>query len=191
MGAWVTWALARPTTSCRPTAIPDPRGTPQSSVNNWGPGFLPAAFQGTDFNTNNPLRNLARPAGVSARTDRATRNFLQRLNQRHFEQFPGDTELAARISSYELAARMQLSVPGVSDLSTEKPPHSRRTGPMMLPIQSRPVLRKIAFSPDDSSRRACVSYSYSMGPTRPAAKGSATGMATRFCTSNMPNTALC
>ena len=121
MGAWVTWALGSANDELPAyVAIPDPRGTPQSSVNNWGPGFLPAAFQGTDFNTNNPLRNLARPAGVSARSDRATRNFLQRLNQRHFEQFPGDTELAARISSYELAARMQLSVPEVSDLSTEK-----------------------------------------------------------------------
>jgi len=121
MGAWVTWALGSANDELPAyVAIPDPRGTPQSSVNNWGPGFLPAAFQGTDFNASNPLRNLARPAGVSARSDRATRNFLQRLNQRHLEKFPGDTELAARISSYELAARMQLSVPEVSDLSTEK-----------------------------------------------------------------------
>ncbi|MEZ6135447.1 MAG: DUF1501 domain-containing protein [Pirellulaceae bacterium] len=44
------------------------------------------------------------------------------MNQRHLERFPGDTELAARISSYQLAARMQLSVPEVTDLSSE--PHS-------------------------------------------------------------------
>ena len=121
MGAWVTWALGSANDELPAyVAIPDPRGTPQSSVNNWGPGFLPAAFQGTDFNASKPLRNLARPAGVSAKTDRATRSFLQRLNERHLEKFPGDTELAARISSYELAARLQLSVPEVSDLSTEK-----------------------------------------------------------------------
>ncbi len=121
MGAWVTWALGSENDELPAyVAIPDPRGTPQSSINNWGPGFLPAAFQGTDFNASKPLRNLARPDGISAKTDQATRSFLHRLNKKHLEKFPGDTELAARISSYELAARMQLSVPEVSDLSTEK-----------------------------------------------------------------------
>lgn len=121
MGAWVTWALGSENDELPAyVAIPDPRGTPQSSINNWGPGFLPAAFQGTDFNASKPLRNLARPDGISAKTDQATRSFLQRLNKKHLEKFPGDTELAARISSYELAARMQLSVPEVSNLSTEK-----------------------------------------------------------------------
>jgi hypothetical protein len=120
MGAWVTWALGSENSNLPSyVAIPDPRGTPQSSVNNWGPGFLPAAFQGTDFNATNPLRNLDRPAGVDAKTDRATRGFLQRLNERHLTAYPGDSQLAARISSYELAAKMQLSVPEVSDLSTE------------------------------------------------------------------------
>lgn len=120
MGAWLTWALGSESEELPAyVAIPDPRGTPQSSVNNWGPGFLPAAFQGTDFNASKPIRNLDRPQGVSASTDRRTRNFLQRLNRFHLDRFPGDTELAARISSYELAARMQLSVPEVSDLSSE------------------------------------------------------------------------
>lgn len=120
MGAWVTWALGTENSNLPAyVAIPDPRGTPQSSVNNWGPGFLPAAFQGTDFNATKPLRNLQRPKGVDEKTDRRTRDFLQSLNRRHLEQYPGDSELAARISSYELAARMQLSVPAVSDLTTE------------------------------------------------------------------------
>lgn len=120
MGAWSTWALGTENENLPAyVAIPDPRGTPQSSVNNWGPGFLPAAFQGTDFNAINPLRNLDRPGGVTAKKDQATRDFLKRMNERHLAGYPGDTELAARISSYELAARMQLSVPEVSDLSTE------------------------------------------------------------------------
>ena len=120
MGAWTTWALGTENQNLPAyVAIPDPRGTPQSSVNNWGPGFLPAAFQGTDFNATKPLRNLDRPEGVDAKTDQATREFLQQLNRKHLEQFPGDSELAARISSYELAAKMQLSVPRVGDLSTE------------------------------------------------------------------------
>lgn len=120
MGSWVTWGLGSENENLPAfVAIPDPRGTPQSSVNNWGPGFLPAAFQGTDFNATNPVRNLNRPEEISKASDRATRDFLLQLNQRHQEKFPGDTELAARIASYELAARMQLSVPSVSDISSE------------------------------------------------------------------------
>jgi hypothetical protein len=120
VGAWVTWALGTENQELPSyVAIPDPRGTPQSSVNNWGCGFLPAAFQGTDFNATKPLRNLDRPADLTAVTDEATRDFLQRMNKRHLENFPGDSELAARISSYELAARMQLSVPEVTNLATE------------------------------------------------------------------------
>ena len=120
VGAWVTWALGTENQELPSyVAIPDPRGTPQSSVNNWGCGFLPAAYQGTDFNAAKPLRNLDRPVGISNATDQATRDFLQQLNRRHLSEFPGDSELAARISSYELAARMQLSVPEVTDLATE------------------------------------------------------------------------
>ncbi|MHB9007656.1 MAG: DUF1501 domain-containing protein [Limisphaerales bacterium] len=120
MGAWVTYALGTMDQSLPAyVAIPDPRGKPQNSVNNWGPGFLPAAFQGTAFNAASPVRNLARPATIDPDADQATRAFLRRLNERHLERSPGDTELAARIASYELAARMQLSVPGVADLSGE------------------------------------------------------------------------
>lgn len=120
MGAWTTYALGSENQNLPAfVAIPDPRGKPQSSVNNWGPGFLPAVFQGTDFNASRPIRNLARPAQISPKKDLDTRNFLQALNQQHLERFPGDTELAARIASYELAAKMQLSVPRIADLSTE------------------------------------------------------------------------
>jgi hypothetical protein len=120
MGAWVTWAMGTENQDLPAyVAIADPRGTPQSSVNNWGPGFLPAAFQGTDFNATKPLRNLDRPAAIDEVTDRKTREFLSKLNRQHLENYPRDSELAARISSYELAARMQLSVPKVADLSTE------------------------------------------------------------------------
>ena len=120
MGAWTTYALGTENETLPAyVAIPDPRGAPQSAGNFWGSGFLPAAFQGTDFNASQPLRNLARPASASPENDRATRDFLTRLNRHHLERFPNDSELAARISSYELAARMQLSVPEVADISSE------------------------------------------------------------------------
>ena len=125
-GAWTTYALGSEAEDLPAyVAIPDVRGTPQSSVNCWGPGFLPAAFQGTDFNAIKPVRNLAIPKGITKSTDDATRAFLERQNKRHLENFAGDSELAARIASYELAARMQMSIPEVTDLGKE-PAHILR-----------------------------------------------------------------
>ncbi len=134
MGAWTTWALGTENQNLPAyVAIADPRGTPQSSVNNWGPGFLPAAYQGTELGATKPLGNLEIPAGTSPDTDRATRAFLERMNHRHLQRFAGDSELEARIASYQLSARMQLSVPQVTDLTSE----------------SRSVLRE--YGADDSS----------------------------------------
>ena len=59
-------------------------------------------------NTTKPIHNLAHPAGIGAATNAHWRAFLRGINQRHLKQFPGDTQIAARISSYELATRMQL-----------------------------------------------------------------------------------
>jgi hypothetical protein len=120
MGAWTTYALGTENENLPAyVAIPDPRGTPQNSVNNWGPGFLPAAYQGTDFNATKTIRYLTRPDSVSAKSDQRAREYLNRINERMLEHYPGDSELAARIASYELAASMQLSIPEVSDLATE------------------------------------------------------------------------
>lgn len=120
LGSWVSYALGSEAENLPAyVAIPDPRGVPQAGVNNWGNGFLPAVFQGTAFNSSRPIYNLARPEKVSAASDLASRDVLKFLNEKHLEKFPGDTELAARIASYELAAKMQLSVPEVSDLSKE------------------------------------------------------------------------
>jgi len=120
IGAWVTYALGTENQELPAfVAIPDPRGVPQASVNNWGPGFLPAVFQGTPFNSDKPIGNLAPPPGVGANADRSARDLLKLINDEHLKRNPGDGGLAARIASYELAARMQLSVPRISDLSTE------------------------------------------------------------------------
>ena len=120
IGAWVTYALGTENQDLPAfVSIPDPRGIPQASVNNWGPGFLPAEFQGTPFSAKDPIRNLARPTEITPEGDAAARALLKRINEEHLRRHPGDTNLAARIASYELAARMQLSVPQISDLSTE------------------------------------------------------------------------
>lgn len=120
IGAWVSYALGSENQDLPAfVAIPDPRGIPQASVNNWGPGFLPAVFQGTAFSTTQPIRNLETPAGISVQQDRSAADLLRRINEEHLSRNPQDSELAARIASYELAARMQMSVPEISDLSTE------------------------------------------------------------------------
>ena len=119
-GSWVTYALGSENQNLPAfVAIPDPRGVPQAGSNNWGPGFLPAAFQGTPFSATRAIRHLSPPEGVSDSADKATRSLLDRMNERHLEAHPADARLAARIASYELAARMQLSVPELNDLSTE------------------------------------------------------------------------
>jgi hypothetical protein len=122
IGSWVSYALGT-TNQNLPAyvAIPDPRGVPQQGPSNWTNGFLPAVFQGTVFNADQPIANLARPHAISPAAERDTRAFLSRLNDEHLQRHPGDTELSARIAAYELAARMQLSAPEVSNLAGESP----------------------------------------------------------------------
>ncbi|HLN27656.1 MAG TPA: DUF1501 domain-containing protein [Gemmataceae bacterium] len=119
-GSWVTYALGTINRNLPAyVAIPDPRGVPQQGPANWNNGFLPAVFQGTVFNADQPIANLARPERVSESADRSTRDFLRLLNEEHLRRHPEDTELKARIAAYELAARMQLSAPEVGDLARE------------------------------------------------------------------------
>ena len=125
LGAWLTYALGSECENLPAyVAIPDPRGVPQNGSNNWGPGFLPAAFQGTVMSAKDPVRHL-KATGVEAARDQATAEMLRKMNARHLAQHPGDSKLTARIASYDLAARMQLAVPGIMDLSRE-PEHVLR-----------------------------------------------------------------
>jgi hypothetical protein len=120
IGAWTTYALGSESRDLPAfVAIPDPRGVPQNGPRHWQSAFLPAVFQGTAFNADRPIPNLARPTSISPDADRATRDFLRLLNDDHLARHPGDTDLAARISAYELAAKMQLSAAKVADLSDE------------------------------------------------------------------------
>jgi hypothetical protein len=122
IGCWVSYALGSECSDLPAfVAIPDPRGVPQVGPNHWNAAFLPAVFQGVAFNAGKPIPNLARPASFPESADRATRDFLKLLNDRHLARNPGDTDLAARIASYEMAAKMQLRAAEVSDLTRETP----------------------------------------------------------------------
>jgi hypothetical protein len=120
MGCWVSYALGSESNDLPAfVAIPDVRGLPPNGPSNWNSGFLPAAFQGTHFNTERAIANLTSPETSGPRTEADLRGFLQRLNERHLERNPGHSDLQARIAAYELAARMQLSAPRVTDISQE------------------------------------------------------------------------
>jgi len=119
-GSWVSYALGSLNENL-PTfvAIQDIRGEPPNGKANWSNGFLPARFQAVAMAAQQPLRNLARPAGVSAAEDDAARDFLRTVNAVHERRHPGTSELAARMAAYELAARMQLAAPEVTSLADE------------------------------------------------------------------------
>jgi len=119
-GSWVSYALGSLNDNL-PTyvAIQDLRGEPPNGKANWSNGFLPARFQAVAMAAQQPLRNLARPASISSAEDEAARDFLRTVNREHEERNPGNSELAARMAAYELAAKMQLAAPEVSDLGGE------------------------------------------------------------------------
>ena len=119
-GAWTSYALGSANDNL-PTyvAMPDIRGEPPNGKANWSNGFLPAKHQGIALTAQQPIRNLDRPESISADSERASRELLSLLNERHAEAHPELTELRARMAAYELAARMQLSAPEVMELSAE------------------------------------------------------------------------
>src|SRR5437764_5397287 len=111
MGSWVTYGLGSESENLPAYVVmPQPEGTPEGGAPCWGAGFLPAVYQGTVFRAGpNPILNLRPPAGVTPERQRKTLNFLQNLNE--IDTLDGDTEMAARITSYELAFRMQSQAP--------------------------------------------------------------------------------
>lgn len=125
MGSWVTYGLGTENQNLPAfVVLPDPRGFPMNGPINWGAGFLPATYQATALATRESMpaiHNLFPPEDerLNAESDRDTFDFLRTLNGEHARQRPGDSELEARINSYELAARLQLSAPEAVDLSKE------------------------------------------------------------------------
>lgn len=120
MGAWATFALGSLSKDLPAfVAIPDVRGVPIAGPANWSNGFLPAAFQGVAFNTEKAIPDLELPKNASPDTEKRVRGFLDALNKGYGKRTPGYTELDARLASYALAARMQLSAPEATDLSKE------------------------------------------------------------------------
>jgi len=121
LGSWVVYGLGSENRNLPAyVVLDDPRGLPVNGVENWQAGFLPPMFQGTRFrSTGSPLLNLKpeteRPDAVA----KAERELISKLDAMHKQARPGQDVLAARIASYELAARMQLAASDALDFSRE------------------------------------------------------------------------
>ncbi len=121
IGSWLGYGLGSENNSLPSFVVMiDPRGGPIGSASNWSAGFMPAAYQGTLFRgQGNPLLDLATPEGLTAKQQRESLDLLKKLNEEHKLTRSGDSELAARIESYELAFRMQTEALSVVDFANE------------------------------------------------------------------------
>jgi len=130
LGAWSSYALGNAAENLPFfVVLPDPRGIPAGGTANWGTGFLPARHQGTPLRAKGaPVVDLLPPTGVSGETQRDSFSLLREINGDYSRRRPGDTDLAARVAAYELAARMQLSVPEAVDFGQESEATRRMYG---------------------------------------------------------------
>jgi hypothetical protein len=121
VGSWITYGLGAESASLPAFVVmADHRGGPLGGPNDWSAGFMPAAYQGTLFRASgDPIVDLKPPVGLTPARQRARLDVLAKLNELDMEKFPGSSDLAARISSYELAYRMQGCAPNAVDITKE------------------------------------------------------------------------
>ena len=119
LGSWILYGLGTENQNL-PGFVVLLEGGVRSGPAVYGQGFLPAAYQGTSFRPGrNPILNLTPPKGMEPEQQRDLLDTLHKLNEQHLEARNHDSELAARIESYELAFRMQMSAPEATDVSSE------------------------------------------------------------------------
>ena len=121
LGAWATYGLGTENQNLPAFVIlPDPAGWVKGGAPAWGNGYLPAAYQGTLLRGgDSPILDLNTPRGISPEQQRATVDFINRLNRETLPAGAENSDLAARIAAYELAFRMQSYAPQAVDLSKE------------------------------------------------------------------------
>ncbi|MBX6311889.1 MAG: DUF1501 domain-containing protein [Isosphaeraceae bacterium] len=123
VGSWLTYALGSESQDLPAYCVlTDPGGLPVLGVETWSSGWLPSLYQGTVIRPREPrIANLDPPPHLRGQVQRRQLDFLDRLNHEHLGAHPGEHDLAARIASYELAARMQTAAKEALDLSGESP----------------------------------------------------------------------
>ncbi len=125
MGSWVTYGLGSENRNLPGFVVMYDtmgRGIPKGHSLNWGTGFLPSIYQGTALNAQGaPIDNLNRSKEMSDDEQRKQLDLLTRLNKHHLEARESESELSARIESFELAYRMQMAAPDALDFAKESP----------------------------------------------------------------------
>jgi hypothetical protein len=124
MGAWITYGLGLSSDELPSfVVLPDPRGLPYNNLGDFSSAFLPVANQGVviQATAKTPVHDLDPPAdrSITKESEADLRALLRRRDAEYAQQDPSDSRLEARIASYELAARMQLSVPELFDVKNE------------------------------------------------------------------------
>jgi hypothetical protein len=122
-GSWVTYGLGSEARDL-PAFVVFSSGKKGPSGGNscWGSGFLPTVYQGVQFRgSGEPVLYLSNPRGFDDDVERESLESIKRLNQMRLDVV-GDPEIATRISSYEMAGRMQMSAPDVMDIAREPKP---------------------------------------------------------------------
>ncbi len=123
VGSWTTYGLGSESRNLPAFVVmsdPLDRGLPKGHASNWGAGFLPSVYQGTWLRPKGePIDNLKIPRGLNDTAQRAQLDLLAKLNRQHLAQSAAESELNARIESYELAYRMQTAAPEAFDIDRE------------------------------------------------------------------------
>jgi hypothetical protein len=121
MGAWTLYGLGSESANLPGFVVLGSGVGTSGGTSNWSSGFLPSTYQGVVLRSSgDPVLYLSNPAGVTKEMQRASLDTLKDLNQDHYSD-TGDIEIASRISSYELAFRMQAAAPELLDFSKETP----------------------------------------------------------------------
>src|SRR6266487_5380677 len=120
LGAWTTYGLGTANDNLPTFVVMADGADPVGGPKNWSAGFLPATFEGTQFRAEGtPIFHLRPPRTIGEMQQRSKLDFLAELNRHFAADKPEDTELQARLNSYELAYRMQVAAPEVVDISKE------------------------------------------------------------------------
>ncbi|MEZ6131554.1 MAG: DUF1501 domain-containing protein [Planctomycetaceae bacterium] len=121
MGSWLSYGLGAETDSLPAyVVLNDERGAPNTGSSTWSSAFLPSDHQGVVLTGGSqPVRDLFPALSVDATTDHATRQFVNAINRQHLQHTGEEDLLVSRIKSYELAAKMQMSIPKVADIHQE------------------------------------------------------------------------
>lgn len=154
LGSWVNYGLGSVNQNLPGFVVMlDPRGGPTSGAPNWSNGYMPASYQGTLMRSGaQPILNLRPPANIDAASQRAEIDLLNELNRNYSQDRNDNSELQARIASYELAFQLQIAAPEAMDLSQE----TAETIAMYGIDEPKPDWHPLALGPSTFGRQCLI-----------------------------------